>query len=148
MLPLAPTVLRVATQGTREVVLMPYAALAKFVQSMNADVAGDSDVYGPKVKASCIQFLKFCTKEKFQKFLAADGGQAFFGTVGKSDCLYVPPGWMFAEMTKEFTLGVKCPIFMPEPFSQQLFDNMQGSKTTEVSRAASAYVQAMKAMQQ
>ena len=136
-------VLRVATLGTREVVLVPYAALAKFVQSTTAEVATESDVFSPKMKAACVQFMKFCTKEKFQQFLAASGGQAFCGTAGKSDCLYVPPGWMFAEMTKEF----KCPIFMLEPFSQQFFENMKGSKAADVSRAADAYVQAVKAMQ-
>ena len=67
--------------------------------------------------------------------------------MGKSDCIYVSAAWMFAEFTKDFTFNLKCPVFMLEPSSQNFFDGMKGSKTSKMSRATSANMQTIKAMQ-
>ncbi|CAE7037690.1 unnamed protein product [Symbiodinium sp. CCMP2456] len=140
---------RVSFSGTREIVLMPYLPLAKHVQNNSA--AGDSsavnDLFDPKVKTACIQFLKFCNKEKFQSYLSSEGARAFHGTIGPSDMLFVPPGYIFAELTKEFVLGMKCPIFVingGDDSTQKILDQLKSCSVKDLNKSADAYAQAVK----
>ncbi|CAE7948456.1 unnamed protein product [Symbiodinium sp. KB8] len=141
--------LRFSWSGTREIILTPYLPLAKHVQDSSAAHDGTTvtgDLFDPKVKTACIQFLKFCSKEKFQSYLSSEGARAFHGTIGPSDMLFIPPGWIFAEITKDFVLGLKCPVFVMDDgdSTQKLLDQLKSCSVKELNKSADAYAQAAK----
>ena len=141
--------MRFSWSGTREIILTPYLPLAKHVQDSSAAHDGTTvtgDLFDPKVKTACIQFLKFCSKEKFQSYLSSEGARAFHGTIGPSDMLFIPPGWIFAEITKDFVLGLKCPVFVMDDgdSTQKLLDQLKSCSVKELNKSADAYAQAAK----
>ena len=104
--------LRFSSEGVRQVVMFPYAQLAKHVAPEKKLIDTSAMPSFDSAKLPVTQFLKFCSAEKLKAFMETDGAKCFSGSVRATQVLYVPAGWSFAELTKEMSLGLKSPLFV------------------------------------
>ena len=100
--------------------------------------------FDAQVKQSVIQFLKFAGQEKLKAF--TDKNQCYAGQVGAPQMLYITPGWAFAELTKDMSIGVKAPLFIDVQTAADFFEcaaNSKGEGAADQARIAFGYTQAM-----
>ncbi|CAE7445809.1 CCB1, partial [Symbiodinium necroappetens] len=114
--------LRFAAEGVRRVVLLPYVQVLEYLASQ-PDSASLKFIDTPS-KHSVTQFLRFCNEEKLRGLLGA-GCKCFTATVNPSEILYVPGGFVFAEMTKDVSFGIKSPLLLHTEATKAFFEKMK-----------------------
>ena len=95
------SVLRLTFQGMRSLVRLPVPEVLALLDSL-----GESE--STVTPQRLYQFVKSINNDMLAK-LAEAGGKIWFGTVGPADCLFMPPGWVFAErpMRNQDVLGIR-----------------------------------------
>ena len=140
--------LRMASEGVRMVVLLPYEKVAAFVGGIGGAQQATSDFVDAKTKQSVTQFLKFCSAEKLKELIEAQACPCFAGSVHPTEALYVPAGWVFAELTKaDVSLGIKMPLLVNSKAATSFFERVQtsGADTmSDLGQLAAGYLQVIK----
>ncbi|OLQ13846.1 hypothetical protein AK812_SmicGene2046 [Symbiodinium microadriaticum] len=134
--------LRFAAEGVRRVVLLPYVQVLEYLASQ-PDSASLKFIDTPS-KHSVTQFLRFCNEEKLRGLLGA-GCKCFTATVNPSEILYVPGGFVFAEMTKDVSFGIKSPLLLHTEATKAFFEKMkvaEGEGVGDQCKIADGFLQA------
>jgi hypothetical protein len=100
---------RIGHKGTRTLAFTKFLKLVDFISQ--SDVANPLDVAkAVDTRARCRQFVKNLRKEGLEGY-KADGGIMLAGTVGPTDLLYLPAGWIFTE--KNSATVAACGVRVP-----------------------------------
>ena len=140
--------LRMASEGVRMVVLLPYEKVAAFLGGIGGAQQATSDFVDAKTKQSVTQFLKFCSAEKLKELIEVQACPCFAGSVHPTEALYVPAGWVFAELTKaDVSLGIKMPLLVNSKAATSFFERVQTSGAdamSDLGQLAAGYLQVIK----
>jgi hypothetical protein len=116
---------RIGNRGTRTLAFTKFLTLADFISK--SDLANPLDVAkATDARARCRQFVKNLRKEGLEGY-KADGGIMLAGTVGPTDILYLPAGWIFTERNSATVAasGVRVPCLAKIPAASEFMTEMK-----------------------
>ena len=103
--------IRVTGQGTRAVVLTPFALLAAHLGTASGSAVDLSA--GAASRQRCSSFLRHITRDTLEEYIKG-GASIFSATVGPHDMIYVPNGFFFGERVTDQgpCAGFRVPVFV------------------------------------
>ena len=136
---------RFASERVRTVVLFPYEKLVDYLNAIKGTDQPDHKLMDPQTKQAVTQFLKFCNGDKLKELVDKTSCKFFVGMVHATEAIYIPAGWIFAELSKELCLGIKAPLLVDAAGTRAFFEKAKtcdGEAMSDQSSIATGYLQA------